>query len=109
MPTDYGPTPKMKEVDFGTFAPVPKVKEVGIVHRQSYIEAQMMIDIGLWAGRKAEKQAMELGKKRGLKGMPLTRFASELSNQAADDAMEWAKEEFAAWGLRQVIMERGLK
>ena len=106
---DYGPTPKVREVDFGTFNPVPKIKEVGQVHRQSYIEAQMMIDIGLWAGKVAEKQARETGKRRGLKGMPLTRFTSEVSNQAANDAMEWAKEEFATWGLRQVIMERGLK
>ena len=103
---DYGPTPRIKEAEFGKFGILPKIKEVGNIPLSSYLEAKIMIDIGLWAGKVAEKQAREVGKKRGLKGMPLTKFASERSNQAADDAMEWVKGEFADWGLEQLREER---
>jgi len=94
--------PEIKKGNFGPFGLVPEVKEVGQVHVQSYNEARTMLDVGLWAGRVAEKQAREIGKKRGLKGMPLTKFASEMSNQAANDAMEWVKKEFADWGVEQL-------
>ncbi len=102
---DYGPTPRVKEVDFGKFGPVPRIKRVKKLPLQLGREYRMLLQASMLASRVAGSQMAALTRAFGLKGKRVHELRWLAEERAAADTVRLLRKQWRDLGIKMAPIE----